>query len=271
MNIVFPSSYIQANIVSILLTIAIPIIFLWYYKRRTHVKIGSFFVGLGFSCLFTYLLTYVCESVVISLFGLGDFLGADNHPVYSALFGAIVIGLVSTVGSYIGLRYAMKNRPGRSPALMFGLGMGSFECILNGGAVYIANLVAALFINSMGSAEYLASLGLTGDELTSAESSYATLAATAPSDIYINATLLLMVMIQHVAITLLIYYGQNEEKKGYMFPAALALHVLGYVPVYLGNISEWQGSIDIFSIAIVYTFALAYIAYITYHRQDGVA
>ncbi len=48
----------------------------------------------------------------------------------------------------------MKKRPGKENALIFGVGMGGFESILNGATVYITNIIAALLINSIGSTEY---------------------------------------------------------------------------------------------------------------------
>ena len=47
-----------------------------------------------------------------------------------------------------------KNVRGKENALIFGVGMGGFESILNGATVYITNIIAALLINSIGSTEY---------------------------------------------------------------------------------------------------------------------
>ena len=54
----------------------------------------------------------------------------------------------------------MKKRPGKENALIFGVGMGGFESILNGATVYITNIIAALLINSIGSTEYFKKLAL---------------------------------------------------------------------------------------------------------------
>lgn len=264
MNIVFSGSYIQSNLFSAFLCILLPIGFLWYYKRKTSVKVGPFFIGAAFSLLFSYLITYIWNILILSGTGLGIFLNAQEHPVYSAVYGAFSIGLISTLGSFIGLKYAMKNRPGKENALVFGVGMGGFECILNGGTVYITNIIAAVLINSVGSQEYFKKIGLSGKDLAETQSLFAAQAATPGYVFLMDATYLILSLILCAAATLLIYCGIKENGKRYFLPLAIVLHILGYVPVYLTNIPAWQNSTLLFGIAIVYTFAVAFLAYQVY-------
>lgn len=266
MNIVFSGSYIQSNLLSAFICILLPIGFLWYYKRKTGVKVGAFFIGAAFSLLFSYFVTYTWNILILSVTGLGSFLSTQNHPVYSAIYGAASIGLFSTLGSFIGLKYAMKNRSGRGNAFVFGMGMGGFECILNGGTVYITNIIAAVLINSVGSQEYFKKISLSGKELAETQALFATQSATPACVFLMDASYLILSMILCVAATLLIYCSINEDGKRYFFPLAIVLHILGYIPVYLTNIPAWQNSTLLFGIAIVYTFAVAFLAYQVYCR-----
>lgn len=269
MNIVFSGSYIQSNLFSAFLCILLPIGFLWYYKRKTSVQIGPFFIGAAFSLLFSYLVTYIGNILILSVTGLGEFLNAQNHPVYSAVYGAVSIGLISTLGSFVGLKYAMKTRSGRENALVFGLGMGGFECILNGGTVNITNIIAAVLINSVGSQEYFNKIGLSGKELADTQALFATQADTPGYFFLMDATYLILSLILSAATAILIYCGINEDGRRYLFPLAIVLRILGYIPVYLTNIPAWQSSALLFGIAIVYTFAVAFLAYQVYCGIKG--
>lgn len=266
-NIVFSGSFIQANMFSAFLCIVLPILFLWYYKRKTGVKISAFFIGAAFCLLFTYLVTYILNILVLSVSGLGGFLSSKNHPVYSAIYGSCSIGLVSTIGSLIGLKYAMKTRPGRENALVFGVGMGGFESILNGGTVYITNIIAALLINSVGSAEYFKKLGLTGKELTETQSLFASQADTPASFFLMDATYMILSLILYGAIALFVCRAISKKETGFI-PAAIILHILGYVPMYLTHIEAFKNSVVLFGIATVYTFVVAFLAYRIYHSME---
>lgn len=265
-NIVFPGSFIQANLFSALLCILVPVLFLWYYKKKTGVKIGAFFVGAAFCLLFSFIITYVLNILVLSVSGLGGFLSSQNHPIYSAIYGSCSIGLISTLGIYVGLKYAMKTRPGKENALVFGIGLGGLECILNGATVYITNLIAAFLINSVGSAEYFKKLGLTGKELAETQELFASQAATPVSFFLMDATYMVLSLILSAAITLLIYRAMNREET-YLFPVAIILQILGYAPMYLTHIEAFENSFVLFGIASVYIFAVAFFAYRVYH--DG--
>ena len=164
-QIVFSAGFVQANIFCSLLCILLPILFVWYQKRKKGVRPGAFFIGAAFCLLFSYVAATIVNVLIFSIPGLLSFFSAKNHPVYSALFGAFSLGILSTIGAFIGLKYAMKKRPGKENALIFGVGMGGFESILNGATVYITNIIAALLINSIGSTEYFKKLALIGEEL----------------------------------------------------------------------------------------------------------
>lgn len=266
-NIVFPASFIQANIFSALLCILLPLLFLWYYKRKTGVKTGSFFIGAAFCLLFAFIVPSLLNILILSGLRLGHFFSAANHPVYSAIYGACSIGLTSTIGSYVGLKYAMKKRSGKENAMVFGVGMGGFESIFNGSTIYITNLIAALLVNSVGSAEYFKKLGLTGTELEKNQKLFAELAATPASDFLMDATYMILSLIMYTAITLLIYYAISK-KETWLLPVSIVLHILGYVPMYLRNIELFENSAVLFVSASVYTLAIALFAYPMYHRID---
>ena len=109
-QIVFSAGFVQANIFCSLLCILLPILFVWYQKRKNGVKPGAFFIGAAFCLLFSYVAATIVNVLIFSIPWLLSFFSTKNHPVYSALFGAFSLGILSTIGAFIGLKYAMKKR-----------------------------------------------------------------------------------------------------------------------------------------------------------------
>lgn len=267
-NIVFSSSSIQGIIFSTFLTILVPIGYLWYYKKKTGAKVSSFFVGIAFSLLFSFIGTSLLNTIVLSVLGAGTFLNAHVHPIYSSLYASFSAGLMAAVGSYVGLKYAMKTRTGMNNAVVFGLGKGGLECILSGGTIYITNLIAALLINSIGSEEYFKKLGLQGKELAETRTLFAEQAAIPAFSYIMDATYLLIALCLHVALTVFIVHAIRDAKSKYFFPLAIVLHILGYIPMYISKQNGFQNSIIVLTIAVIYTFAVCMLSYRLYQTEE---
>ena len=267
-QIVFSAGFVQANIFCSLLCILLPILFVWYQKRKNGVKPGAFFIGAAFCLLFSYVAATIVNVLIFSIPGLLSFFSSKTHPVYSALFGAFSLGILSTIGAFIGLKYAMKKRPGKENALIFGVGMGGFESILNGATVYITNIIAALLINSIGSTEYFKKLALKGEELAQTQKLFTEQAATPPSSFFMDATYVILSLVLYAAIAILVEYAISTGEKQWTV-IAIVLHVAGYVPIYLRNIDIYKSSMTLFVIATVFTFAIALFAYQIYHRTEN--
>lgn len=267
-HIVFSGSSIQGIIFSIFLTIFVPIAYLWYYKKKKEIKISSFFIGIAFSLLFSFIGATLLNTLILGVLGAGTFLSANVHPVYSSLYAAFSAGLMAGLGSYIGLKYAMKNRSGMDNAVTFGVGKGALECILNGGTIYITNLIAALLINAVGSEEYFKKLGLQGKELAETRQLFAQQAAIPAFSYLMDATYLLIALCLHVSLTVLIAHAIHNIQSHYLVVFAIFLHVLGYVPMYLSKQNEFQNSILLLSISVVYAFIVCVISYRLY-RSDS--
>lgn len=267
-NIVFSSSSIQGIIFSTFLTILVPICYLWYYKKKTGAKVSSFFVGITFSLLFSFIGTSLLNTIVLSVLGAGTFLNAHVHPIYSSLYASFSAGLMAAIGSYVGLKYAMKTRTGINNAVVFGVGKGGLECILNGGTIYITNLIAALLINSIGSEEYFKKLGLQGEELAETKALFAEQAAIPAFSYIMDATYLLIALCLHVALAIFIEQAIRNIKARYFFPLAIGLHILGYIPMYISKQSGFQNSMLILSISVVYTFVVCISSYRLYRSEN---
>lgn len=268
-TIIFSSATINSWIFSIFLCVIAPLCFLWFFKKKTGAKITSFLIGIGFSLLFSFIANVILNIILLQVFGLGYLFRSDNHPVLTILYDVITAGSLAYAGCLLGLKYTMKKQPDKNNVFLFGLGMGSFECIMNCGTVYITNIIAAMFINSIGSNEYFGKLNLSAAELEKTYSSFAALAST-PSHIYIiQATYFLLLLCVHTALTVLLYAALRKteiEKAKYLLTLIPVLQILGYVPIYLANIPSLQNSMILLTGAFLFTFILSLLSYQFYQK-----
>ena len=139
-TIIFSGATINSWIFCIFLCVIAPLCFLWFFKKKTGAKITSFLIGIGFSLLFSFIIYTVLNIILLQIFGLGFLFRSDNHPVFTFLYDIIIAGLMAFAGCLLGLKHMIKKHPDKNNALLFGLGMGSFECMMNCGAVYITNI-----------------------------------------------------------------------------------------------------------------------------------
>ncbi len=268
-TIIFSGATINSWIFSIFLCVITPLCFLWFFKKKTGAKITSFLIGIGFSLLFSFIIYTVLNIILLQIFGLGFLFRSDNHPVFTFLYDIIIAGLMAFAGCLLGLKHMIKKHPDKNNALLFGLGMGSFECMMNCGAVYITNIIAAVFINSIGSNEYFSKLNLSAAELKQTYSSFALLASTPAHTYIIQATYFLLLLCVHTALAIMLYPALQKtenQKAKHLLPLVAVLQILGYVPIYLANIPSLQNSMILLTGAFIFTFILSLLSYQLYQK-----
>ncbi|MEI3286146.1 MAG: hypothetical protein V8R84_13170 [Eubacterium sp.] len=72
-QIVFSAGFVQANIFCSLLCILLPILFVWYQKRKKGVRPGAFFIGAAFCLLFSYVAATIVNVLIFSIPGFYPF------------------------------------------------------------------------------------------------------------------------------------------------------------------------------------------------------
>ncbi|MCH5264310.1 MAG: YhfC family intramembrane metalloprotease [Lachnospiraceae bacterium] len=267
MDIAFTGGAVQAMIMSAVLCFIVPLIFLGYYKAKKDVKLSSFFIGIAFSFLFTFVGRSVLDWVFLLGFGLGNLLNLANHPVYVAVYSAVLSGFLAQIGSYIALKYCMKSRPGKENAFLLGLGKGGFECMIYGGIANIANVIMALLINAFGVEDYFARLGIPAEEAAAQQSAIAAQAAIPASSILSDGTLQFLAMWLNVALTILVYVALTNKDCFYYLPAAILLQIIGYVPIYLSQVGVLTSLTITMGITVGYIFAILVLVYRLYQSE----
>ena len=232
----FSGSSLASMVIVALVCTAIPFIYLGYYRAKTGAKISSFFIGMAFYVLFAFVAEGILNAVLFNFFSLKDVLNRSTHPVWYALYGAVIAGVFEEVGKYIGLKKCMKDRPGKQNAYLFGVGHGSFETIAYGSSLFMGNALLAFMINSMGMDNYLAKLGLEGNALADYKKAIADLIAVQPIENVAAGSERILALILQTALTILVFMAVNDTSKKYLFPAAILLHIIGYLPTYLTQV-----------------------------------
>lgn len=263
--------HFSSNTISIMILIAatctlLPLIYLGYFKAKNGAKLSSFFIGIGFSILFSFIGEAVFNALILFGFGLASFLRRDIHPVYTALYYSVVSGILAQTGSYIALKYCMKKNPGKENAFVFGLGKGGFECIIYGGVVYITNIILALMVNAFGADGYLTKLGIPETELATRRENIASLASLSTDTMLLDGSERLLALLLHTALAIFVYLAVSHSSRySSLFPAAILLHIIGYIPVYLSQTGILTNSTLTIVLLLLYSFIVLVAAYRLYH------
>ena len=251
MDIRFSSESIGIMVFVAAVCTLLPLIYLGYFKAKTGAKLSSFFIGIGFSVLFSFLGEYLINIILLVSLGLGRIIHPAVHPVYAAVYYSVTAGIMAELGSYVALRYCMKSRQGKENAFAFGLGKGGFECIIYGGIVYITNIILALFVNAFGADNYLQRLGIPEAELAAQRSSIAELAAI-PKELHLlDGSTRILALVMQTALAILVYIAVTYKPYFKFFPIAIVLHIIGYLPMYLKEVKLLNSTALIMTLTII--------------------
>ena len=178
----FSKNSMMGMVIVALVCMGIPFIALAYMKTKTGAKITSFLKGLLFYALFAFGVSGLINILLLGGLSLSSVLNRSIHPVYYAVYGAVLAGIVEETGKFIGLKYMMKKNPDKQNALLFGLGHGGLEALAYGSSLFMGNFVLALLVNSLGVDEYFNKLGITGEKLVEQKNNLAALMAIPTSE-----------------------------------------------------------------------------------------
>lgn len=257
----FSSESITSMIVIALLCTVIPFLFLAYYRSKTKAKISSFFVGMAFYMAFALIAEGLFNMLVFRGLPLSGILNRSNHPVFYAIYGAVVAGVFEETGKYIGLRTWMKSRPGKENAFLFGVGHGSFEAIAYGSSLFMGNIIIAFMVNSFGIDGYFEKLGITGATVTEQKHAIYELIAISPIDNVAAGVERMLSLVLQASLTIFLFLAINNQKLKFLFPIAIALHIIGYLPAYLAQVGILNGILSnlmLTGAVVVYTASYAY-------------
>ncbi len=225
-NIVIGKSSVPSLAITVILMIAIPVVFFIYWRRKhkEQTKISWLIAGaVGFIVSARVLELGVHYFCILADNPVSRFI--NGNTVAFVLYGTIMAGVFEECGRYIILKYIMKKNRTRENAVLYGIGHGGIEIlavILPTMITYLA--VAVLF--SAGDAETaLRTLNITEETAAAALPSVQAAAAFGYGLMAMNVIERLFALLLLIGLTVIVYYGVINAKK-VCLPMAILLHML---------------------------------------------
>ena len=225
-KIVIGKNSIPSLIITVILMIAIPVIFFIYWRRKhkAQTNIRYLIAGtIGFIVSARLLELGVHYFCILAENPVSRFI--NGSTVAYVLYGTTMAGVFEECGRHIVLKYIMKKDRTRENAVLYGIGHGGIEILavlLPGMITYLA--VAVLF--SQGDVENaLSSLKITEETAAAAFPSVQAAATFDYGMMAANVIERLLGMLLHIGLTVIVYHGVINAKKGCL-PAAILLHML---------------------------------------------
>ena len=225
-NIVIGKSAIPSLIISVILMIAVPVVFFlwWRGKHRQRTKISWLIAGaVGFIVSARMLELGVHYFCILADNPVSRFINGSTAAY--VLYGIVMAGVFEECGRHIILKYILKKNRTRENAVLYGIGHGGIEAL----AVLLPSMItylviAALF--SQGDVENaLSALKITEETAAAALPSVQAAAAFDYGMMAMNVIERLLAMFIHIGLTVIVFYGVVQAKKVYL-PLAILLHML---------------------------------------------
>ncbi|MBQ6465927.1 MAG: YhfC family intramembrane metalloprotease [Oscillospiraceae bacterium] len=266
-NIVIGKSSVPSLIITVILMIAIPVIFFLYWRKRhkQQTKISWLIAGaVGFLVSARVLELGIHYFCILADNPVSRFINGNTAAF--VLYGITMAGVFEECGRCVILKYVMKKNRTRENAILYGIGHGGIEIlavILPAMITYLA--VAVLF--SRGDTENaLRALNITEETAAAALPSVQAAAAFDYAMMAMNVIERLFALLLHIGLTVIVYYGVINAKKACL-PMAILLHMLmdtfpalyqrGLVPLWA--VEVW---------AAVWTVVVVFIAVKLYGKME---
>lgn len=265
MDITVPTSAIAGLLTEGILVIAIPVILLIVWKKKTKASLKPAVAGMIIFPLFGILLKAIP----------GYFLLMADNPVsralnsniwlYSIIGGGLLAGIFEEGGRFVAFKFILKKYRSNKDAISYGIGHGGFESAYMGLAAF-NYVILALTVNAAGMGVLTAGL----DEANTAAVT-TQIQSIAATPFYVPAVLgvveRISAIVFHISMSVLDLAAAREKKYLPLFPLAILLHTLmnsmiGFVLA--GMIS----TIALECMLAAYSAVMAFFAYRLYKKPD---
>ncbi len=225
-NIVIGKASIPSLVITVILMIAIPVIFFicWRKKHRRETRFVWLIAGaVGFIVSARVLELGVHYFCILADNPVSRFING-NTAAY-VLYGITMAGLFEECGRYVIIKYIMKKNRTRENAVLYGIGHGGIEILAVILPSIITYLAAAVLFSAGNTENALSALKITEETAAAALPSVRAAAAFDYWMMAMNVFERLLAMFLHIGLTVIVFYGVISEKKAFL-PFAIALHML---------------------------------------------
>lgn len=210
---------IGGMVLTLLVSIAIPVAALIIVKKRTKGNMLSVLIGAGTFVVFALILEQILHSIMLSAFGESL---TGNVWAY-ALYGGLAAGLFEETGRALSMKFLMKKSLSKENSVMFGIGHGGAESIILIGLTYISNIVIAVMIN-VGMLDTILS---TVDESLRAQAmeQLSALWTTPFHQFYLAGIERVAAFVLQICMSYIVYRAVKQRKPGF-YLLALTIHFI---------------------------------------------
>ena len=225
-NIVIGKSSIPSLILTVILMIAIPVIFSVYW-RKTHkqqTKISWLIAGaVGFLVSARVLELAVHYLCIVADNPVSRFI--NGNTAIFVLYWIAMAGVFEECGRHIVLKYILKKNRTRENAVLYGIGHGGIEILAVLLPSMITYLAVAVLFSGGDTESALQTLNITDETAEAALPAVQAAAAFDYGMMAMNVIERLFAMLFHIGLTVIVFYGVVNDKKVFL-PVAILLHML---------------------------------------------
>ena len=225
-NIVIGKSSIPSLIITLILMIAIPVIFFcyWRIKYKQQTKISWLIAGaVGFIVSARVLELGAHYFCIIADNPVSRFINGNTAAF--VLYGITMAGVFEECGRHIILKYILKKDRTRENAVLYGIGHGGIEILAVLLPTMITYLAVAVLFSQGDLENALRTLNITEETAEAALPSVRAAAAFDYGAMAMNVMERLFAMLFHIGLTVIVYDGVINAKRSRL-PMAILLHML---------------------------------------------
>ena len=225
-NIVIGKSSIPSLIITVVLMIAIPVVFFLFWRGKHKQRTGIRYLlagAVGFLVSARVLELGVHYFCIISENPVSRFINGNTAAF--VLYGITMAGVFEECGRHIILKYIMKKDRTRENAVLYGIGHGGIEILAVILPTMITYLAVAVLFSSGNTESALSALKITEQTAAAALPSVQAAASFDYGMMAMNVMERLFAMFAHIGLTVIVFYGVVNAKK-LCLPAAILLHML---------------------------------------------
>jgi len=203
-------------IISLILSIGVPIATTVYCYKKYKISFLNILVGAGIFILFAMVLERSMHIYFLKT-NFNSSIILNSNPWIFAIYGAFAAGIFEETGRFLGFKFLLKGRTQKKDGIAYGIGHGGIEAILIGGLSVIQSLYFSFLINSGGISNALGSkLSKTlMDQISNS------LINTAPYMFLVSGFERLFAFSIQIGLSLVVLYGVKSKKYKYLFYAIL--------------------------------------------------
>ncbi|GAB4074069.1 YhfC family intramembrane metalloprotease [Barrientosiimonas marina] len=241
-------------VMSLLLSLIIPIAGWIYMKRSYRIDWKPVLVGVAIFIVFSQLLESILNGYVLQ----GNDVTSEwlTNPYLYALYGALAAGVFEEVGRYVGFRLILTPFRDWKDGIAYGIGHGGIEAILVGAIASVQSIIVAVMINTGQFADMLQSMGDASLQLQVMQDQL----TQAPAYMFflVGVERLLTFALQ-LALSLMVLYSVSRSRIRFLFYAILIHTAVNFISIMLTQAFQLNGLIAEIFLLIVALASLRFI------------